>query len=211
MILGYIMYLAITLCTGELVENFLFLYLLYFPSQEEKLMRHAFLRPYLLGHHSPYRAMADSPHPEDVDGLIHSSTTTATGEGSRNRYSSSSGKRLGLHVIAEDGGDQVDFYNPGNSEDNSDILNMNTNPSPGAKRRSSVITLDPSFMSPEMGEQIGLVTAGTNLDRRRSRGESSATPVFAATFDTSLTGVPAPVNDSAPTVAGDPDDDYLQV
>ena len=31
MILGYIMYLSITLCTGELLQNFLFLYLTYFP------------------------------------------------------------------------------------------------------------------------------------------------------------------------------------
>jgi len=46
-ILGYIMYLSITLCTGELLQNFLFLYRTYFPGLEEKLSSIKFLQPYM--------------------------------------------------------------------------------------------------------------------------------------------------------------------
>ena len=43
------MYLSITLCTGELLENSLCLFLVYFPAMEERLLRFSCLRPYLLG------------------------------------------------------------------------------------------------------------------------------------------------------------------
>jgi len=41
------MYLSITLCTGELLQNALFLCLTYFPESEEKLSSFAFLAPYM--------------------------------------------------------------------------------------------------------------------------------------------------------------------
>ena len=50
MILGYIMYLSITICTGEALENLLVLYLHYFPNMEEKLARSPFLARYLPPH-----------------------------------------------------------------------------------------------------------------------------------------------------------------
>lgn len=46
-ILGYIMYFAITLCTGELLQNFLFLCVTYFPDVEETLAAIKFLAPYM--------------------------------------------------------------------------------------------------------------------------------------------------------------------
>lgn len=46
-ILGYVMYLCITLCTGELLQNALFLVLTYFPEQEENLRKYPRLIPYL--------------------------------------------------------------------------------------------------------------------------------------------------------------------
>jgi len=46
-ILGYIMYISITLCTGEFLQNALFLCLTYFPEYEEKLSSFAFLEPYM--------------------------------------------------------------------------------------------------------------------------------------------------------------------
>jgi hypothetical protein len=47
-ILGYMMYLAITLCTGELLENTLQMILIYFPSSEGYLNSFKGLEPYIL-------------------------------------------------------------------------------------------------------------------------------------------------------------------
>ncbi|KAJ1401669.1 hypothetical protein B484DRAFT_236476 [Ochromonadaceae sp. CCMP2298] len=55
--LGYIMYLAITLCTGELLENFLSLLLLYVPSLEPTLEGYTCLLPYLTREPSAYRGV----------------------------------------------------------------------------------------------------------------------------------------------------------
>ena len=41
------MYISITLCTGEFLQNALFLCLTYFPEYEEKLSSFAFLAPYM--------------------------------------------------------------------------------------------------------------------------------------------------------------------
>lgn len=46
-ILGYVMYLSITLFTGEFLTNLLCLYLAYFPHKEEDLLKYAWLVPYL--------------------------------------------------------------------------------------------------------------------------------------------------------------------
>jgi hypothetical protein len=46
------MYLSITLCTGELLENFLCLYLTYFPAMEEKLLKYPYLVPFMPGQHN---------------------------------------------------------------------------------------------------------------------------------------------------------------
>lgn len=44
------MYLSITICTGEALENLLVLYLHYFPTMEEKIARSPFLARYLPPH-----------------------------------------------------------------------------------------------------------------------------------------------------------------
>ncbi|KAJ1436698.1 hypothetical protein B484DRAFT_428514 [Ochromonadaceae sp. CCMP2298] len=59
-ILGYVMYISITLCTGELLENFLHLLILYVPSLEPSLSKVKWLQPYLLKKHSEYRSAAPS-------------------------------------------------------------------------------------------------------------------------------------------------------
>jgi len=59
-ILGYIMYIAITLCTGEFLENLLHLYLVYFPGMEATLSRFKILEPYLMKKHSQYRSAPPS-------------------------------------------------------------------------------------------------------------------------------------------------------
>jgi hypothetical protein len=56
------MYLSITLCTGELLENFLCLYITYFPVMEERLLKYPYLVPFMPGKH------ADEEDEDDEDG-----------------------------------------------------------------------------------------------------------------------------------------------
>ena len=88
-ILGYMMYLAITLCTGELLENTLHTILIYFPSSEAYLNSIKGLEPYILkkfsgGAAGGGRSLRGNHRRESVDVMtaaMNSATAGGGGEG----------------------------------------------------------------------------------------------------------------------------------
>jgi hypothetical protein len=168
-ILGYVMYLSITLCTGELLENFLCLYLTYFPAMEEKLLKYAFLRPYLMGHHSAYRlAMpADSMDEGDTDTIPTDIPQRAP------LYPAS---RRGSLAPA-----QHDIESADTTAD-SDGFPLEVPMTLSAKRRASLASGGPV---PEVDLHLGMGFASAAKGRRRTRA-GSLLPEVAATFQTDL-------------------------
>jgi len=84
-ILGYMMYLAITLCTGELLENTLHTILIYFPSSETYLNSIKGLEPYILkkfsGGAAGGRSLRGNHRRESVDVMTAAMNSAGGGEG----------------------------------------------------------------------------------------------------------------------------------
>mmetsp|Transcript_51708 Transcript_51708/g.102129 ORF Transcript_51708/g.102129 Transcript_51708/m.102129 type:complete len:399 (+) Transcript_51708:1-1197(+) len=91
-ILGYVMYVAITICTGEFLENTLYLLLTYFPDLEEPLKRYPVLAPYM-----PVIIGPDEDYPGDTkdDNSIAGDSMFAPGGGNRSRSGSQARSTVG--------------------------------------------------------------------------------------------------------------------
>lgn len=161
------MYLSITLCTGELLENFLVLYLHYFPSQEEKLMRYSFLRPYLLSQ--------PGAHPQDLHGEADEECGTKL-----NAVNTS----LSADLLGTSG-----TLSPDDNEGISPDPRVTSFANRRASRASMTRSQDLSFlldehvdMNPSFGGPVEGPSSGS------SRRRSSVAPEFNTTFSTSYVG-----------------------
>lgn len=178
------MYLAITLCTGELLENTVQTILLYFPSSEAYLNSFKGLEPYILKKFSAGVVRSRGNRRESLDVM----TTNSPGGG-------------GGGASGGGEGDTVPPLLPHHKDDNDalmDMLGVNNNrmeslEGSGVRNRRLSSTMDMSFNSYDMivdEEEDELIVI------RDSKDDSTD---FSTQFD-----VAASANSNHTTTAGDP-------
>lgn len=195
-ILGYIMYLSITLCTGELLENLLGLYLIYFPAMEPTLMKYDFLHPYLLKQPSAYRQAATEDFHYDEEHAMSDQHVMALDLAAHSTYASppSTFSSIGGGTTGAGGGVAGGVAGgAGGSDLQASIGERSGSPQLSAvsgsmKRRASSSRTKSQEVSFDMTPSMAFAPPQESASRRQSRVASATAADFSTTFDSSMFG-----------------------
>jgi len=170
------MYLSITLCTGELFENLIVLYLYYFPDMEEKLSQYTLLAPYM-PHRETVQTDEESGEKLIIDTGLVSGVSPRGGDSPHVGFAASSASRRAsrasanrsLHDLNVLLGDQADLNPSFGTQDGP----LSTSARRKSRLNSAVPEHAPDFSTSFYGEDGGDMV-GTSGKNSSTRGIASS-------------------------------------